>query len=174
MFAKISFRTGLKTVRTRTEKNVIHIHLENLILCVEPLDLQGDSPLVYLSRVSLVFVKEKIFCKLLGNGRRTFGLAGRDVLKYGSYDPIRVDTDMVSESIILDSEQSVGNFVGYILYFDRNAFFKCEFRKDRFAVIGINGCDLRRPVRSECGNLQRVSRVIQVIRCEHTGQSTSA
>src|SRR5262245_57872210 len=98
--AEIRPRTGLMTIGSRSEEDVIHIHLEDLVLGVEPLDLQRDRPLVDLTRVGLVLIEEKVSRELLRDRRGPLGCAAGDVLEYGAYNSIWVDTNVIAIAVI--------------------------------------------------------------------------
>ncbi len=162
-FTEIRPSARLESICPGTEKYIIHVHLKDLILCVEAFDLQSDCPFIHLASVGLVFIEEKILGKLLRDRGRAFHFTGDEILHHRANDPIRIDADVVVEPVIFDSEQGILHVRRHVLDLDRNAFFDREFGKHGFAVIGIDRGNLRRPICGQCRHLDRITRVVKVI-----------
>ena len=171
-FAEIGPRTGLETIGTGPEEDIVHIHLKDLVLGVQPLDLQCDGPFVDLSGIGLVLVEKEVLGQLLGDGRGTLGLAGGYVLKHGAEDAIRVNANVIAKTVIFNREQCVGHLVRHVLDLDRDALFDSKLGQDRLAVVRVDRGHLRRAIGRQSRHLDRVTRIVKVIRRQNTRQRT--
>ncbi len=171
-FAEIGLRTGLKSIRARTKKHIIHVHLEDLTLGIKTLDLKSYHPLVDLSRIGLVLVKEQVLGQLLSYGRGTFHSAGRKVLEDNADNSIGIDTDMIVIPVIFDREKCILDIFRDVLLFDRDPLFDRKFGKYGLAVVGIYRGHLRRPVCCKRRHFDGVARIIQIIRRKYARDRT--
>ncbi len=106
--AEIAPRGGLYAVQAVAEIHLVQIHLENLFLGVEILQIGGENRLLQLSPVRLVAVEEREPGQLLRDRARALRAAPlAKIAKRGAADADRINPAVIVEALILDREHRV-------------------------------------------------------------------
>ena len=110
---EIDLRSHLDTHSIVEEVKLVEVHLDNLVLGVIALKLDGDDPLDGLLKGALKDVvrlrRIELLGELLGDGTATTGtlLAHDDALDDGTSDGPQIHTRMIIETRVLGSNQGI-------------------------------------------------------------------
>ena len=147
VLAEVSLRCCLYAISTLPKIDLVHIHLEDFLLCILPLELQGQENLLYLTRQRAFLGQVRVLGQLLRDGRATLRDAtAADVGIERTQDAARVDTAVLVEAVILDGHESILQVFGNLLDLDGPAVFS---RVDIGNLIAIDIVNLRRRRRQD-------------------------
>ena len=106
--AEIAARRRFDTVQAVAEVHLVEVHLENLLLRVQVLEIRRDDDLLHLARVGLAAGQEGQPRELLRDRAAALRPASRlQVLDDGAADADGVDAAVIEEALILDRNNGV-------------------------------------------------------------------
>jgi len=174
-------RTG-DTVGIQTEKDLVEIKLEDLVLGIGLLDAEGQKRFLELAVEGLVVGEQEVLRHLLSDcGRADRTTAGADILEVdenGTAETPDVHTRMVVEILVFRRKESCLHTVRDSLDRQEQALFMGVFRHER-AVAGVHAGRHRRLISAQNCVIRQVLRHAVQINCtggggaqeEHAGQA---
>ncbi len=113
---EIAAGSRLDAVQAVAEVHLVEIHLENLLLRVQVLEVRGHDHFPELATVSLAAVQEHQPRQLLRDGTAALGAAARlQVLQERTADPDGIDAAVIEEPLILDRDDGLEEVLGHLL-----------------------------------------------------------
>ncbi len=107
---------GLDSVQPVAEVHLVEIHLENLLLRVQVLEIGRDDDFLELAAVGLAAVQEHQPRQLLRDGAAALGAAARlQVLQDRAADAHGIDAAVIEEALIFDGNHGVDEVLRHLL-----------------------------------------------------------
>jgi hypothetical protein len=143
MLAEVPARGRLDAVEAIAEVHLVQVHLEDVVLGVDALDVRGEDDLLQLAAERLVAREEALARELLRDGAAPFGAAAfLQVVHDRGGDADEVDAVVLVKALVLDRDDRLDEIGGDAPERDFDPLL-LEDREDRGVVRIINGRGLR-------------------------------
>ena len=157
VLAEIALCRHLYTIVVFTQENGVQVALQDLVLGIPVLQLQGQVGFLDLSLIALFRRKQGVFDQLLGNGGSALGSGGSQVGNKRADNTLQVHTAVGIEAGILHSDKRVAEHLRHGVQGHQHAVFRSFVFRDQVAVGIIDKGGLRLGV--HCHQVQLGSRV---------------
>ena len=108
VLAEVRLRRRLHAISALSEVDLVQIKLQDLLLRILALDLQGEEHFLYLALERPILRQVSIFGELLRDRRTALGdRPARDVGIDGAQNAARVDAHVLIEAVVLDRDESI-------------------------------------------------------------------
>ncbi len=155
---EIGVRGRFDAVGARAEVDDVEIALEDLVLRVVALDLDGEQRLLHLARDRDLVGEEQPARELLRDRGRTLKLLMREVRKRRAHDPADVDAVVVVEIVILVRDERVAHHDRDARDRNPDAVLLVE-RGEQRSVARVDACRARGLVVGHAADIGKVARV---------------
>ena len=154
---EVILRASLESISAAAQKNLVAVHLHDLLFGVIAFDLQRQQNLFDLARVSFFRRQKQRSRQLLCQRRSAFGLAAFDeVLEGRADDANRINADVLKEAVVFYRPDGVLHVIGNLLVSDGDAAFERELADHGLAIIGKHAGDEVRAISRQRRHLLRL------------------
>ena len=134
VFAEVGVGGGFYPVSPLAEVDLVHVHLQDLVLGVFLFDLEGNEGFMELPAQGLFLGQEVVLGQLLGDGAAPLDLAPPDIGVDGPADPPEVDASVFIEPDVFCRQERMLEVLGDFVDGHRDPVFFRIHRGDQVAL----------------------------------------